>query len=449
MITERRGLPQVEVLARSADGLAPGPTVRAEARRLIAEARGRLAHGPVELGDLEAELQVRLASRQPLRRALNATGILLHTNLGRAPLAPPAPGVDGLGAVPIEMDLAEGRRGGRLAALEADLCELTGAEAALVVNNNAGGLLLALTVLAGGGEVVVSRGQLVEIGGSFRVPDIIVQGGAVLREVGTTNRTHLDDYRSAIGEATRVLLEVHPSNFAQVGFVTSPPLSEIAALANEHGLVMVHDIGSGLLDARTPWLRGEPPSWLAHEPAARQVLEAGAGVVTFSGDKLLGGPQAGILCGAREHLDPIRRHPLSRALRFDKLRAAHLHAVLRAHLDGTAETAIPFYRQALAPLEDLRGRARRLADALQPTGWHIEIVDVQDYAGGGAAAERAIAGAGLAISCEADTVASALRQQRTPLVATVRDGRLRISLRTIDAADDALVAETLLGVAGP
>ena len=445
MITDRRDLPQVDALARSADGLAPGPVVRAEARRLVDEARARLADGPAR-DDLERELRARLAARRPLHRVVNATGVLLHTNLGRAPLAPLPAGEDGLGAVPVEMDLEQGHRGRRLAALEADLCDLTGAEAALVVNNNAAGLLLTLTALASGGEVVVSRGQLVEIGGSFRVPDIVVQGGALLREVGTTNRTHLDDYEAAIGEATRVLLEVHPSNFTQVGFVTSPPTREIAGLAGRHGLVMVHDIGSGLVDATTPWLRGGPPPWLRHDPAARQVLDAGAGVVTFSGDKLLGGPQAGIVCGDRVHLDRIRRHPLSRALRFDKLRAAQLHAVVRAHLDGSAATAIPFYRQAGAPVAELTARADRVRRALASSGWPVEIVDVEDYAGGGAAPQRAIPGVGLSIACDAAAVAAALRRQTPAVVATVRDGRLVLSMRTVDPADDDLVAEALVRV---
>lgn len=445
MISEPRDLPQVEILARAADGLAPGPVVRSEARRVIDRARGQLDVSPTSMAKLERELVVNVAARSPLRRVVNATGVLLHTNLGRAPLDPLPDERDGLGTVPLELDVRDGRRGRRLAGLEADLCDLTGAESALVVNNNAGALLLVLSALAAGGEVVVSRGQLVEIGGSFRVPEIVSQGGAVLREVGTTNRTHLADYRNAIGEATRALLEVHPSNFAQVGFVTAVPTAEIAALAREHGLSMVHDIGSGLVDARTPWLEGDTPPWLADEPAARQVLDSGATAVTFSGDKLLGGPQAGIICGRASALDAIRRHPLSRALRYDKIRAAHLHATVRAHLDGSAATTVPFYRMATASLGELEHRARAVSAALASGGVAAEVVEVEDSAGAGSAPNQIIPGWAVAVATDSPAeVAASLRHVDPPVLAVVRNGQVRLSTRTIDPADDEAVVRSVI-----
>ncbi len=451
-IRELRDLPQVEALAASLSGVAPDRVVRAEAREVIDRARRGLLAGRTTSADaLRAGLASSVLARQPMAAVINATGVLLHTNLGRAPLDPLDARADGLGAVPIELALDDGRRHHRLAGLEADLCELTGAGGALVVNNNAAALLLVLSSLASGAEVVVSRGQLVEIGGSFRVPEIISAGGAVLREVGTTNRTHLHDFRAAIGDSTRVLLEVHPSNFEQAGFTAAVATRDLASLAHEHGVVMVHDIGSGLVDALVPWLPDGLPDWLRHEPAARQVLAAGADLVTFSGDKLLGGPQAGIICGDRSLLDTIRRHPLARAVRFDKVRAAHLHATVRAHLDRTAARRVPFWRMATTDPDVLERRATDLAGALIARGVAAEAVPVADLAGAGAAATRAIAGWGVAVASVdgPDALATALRHAARPVLGITRADRVVLSLRTVAPEDDPVVADVVHGVLAP
>lgn len=483
-IAQLRDLPQVEVLAQAVDGLAPSQVTRAEARVVIDQARELLMDGgATSFEELAAALGAMLATRRPMRRVINATGVLLHTNLGRAPMAPLTAETDGLRAVPIELALADGRRGRRLGALEADLAALTGAADALVVNNNAAALLLVLSTLATAdrNEVVVSRGQLVEIGGSFRVPEIVEQGGAVLREVGTTNRTHLADFAAAIGPATAAILEVHPSNFAQVGFTATVPTDRLAALARNHGLVMVHDIGSGLVDARTPWIPNGPPAWLAAEPAARQVLQAGAHLVTFSGDKLLGGPQAGLICGDADLVDQLRRHPLARALRYDKLRAAQLHATIRAHQDHTATWSVPFWRMAVEPEQTLRDRAQmlaaRVAPALAARGWQVESVAVVDTIGAGSAPTHGLPGWGVALapvsglSSAPSFLAACLRGAGTTglgarsgggsdagsgagsgdglaapisVVATVRDDRVVLSLRTVEPSDDPALASMVV-----
>ncbi len=472
VIATLRDLPQVEVLARALDGIAPSQVTRAEARVVIDQARELVAGGGSTSFDrLVANLATNLATRQPMRRVINATGVLLHTNLGRAPMAALDPEIDGLRAVPIELTLGDGRRGRRLGALEADLAELTGADDALVVNNNAAALLLVLSMLTSGdrNEVVVSRGQLVEIGGSFRVPEIVAQGGARLREVGTTNRTHLSDFAEAIGPATAAILEVHPSNFAQVGFTATVPTDRLAELARANGLVMVHDVGSGLVDARTPWLRDGPPAWLATEPAARQILDAGAHLVTFSGDKLLGGPQAGIICGEADLVERVRRHPLARALRYDKVRAAHLHATVRAHQNRSASSVVPFWRMAVEPEHAVRDRAETLAAALQPAltalGWRAESMAVTDTIGSGSAPAQGLPGWGVALTSASGSssalslLATALRgagstmmgddgAQPLSVIATVRDDRLVLSLRTVEPADDAALVATVLAAVG-
>lgn len=451
-IDDLRDLPQVEVLAARFDGEAPRSVVRTEVRRVLDAARTRVMSGqPVEEPELVVDVVDGLNRRRPMTDVINATGVLLHTNLGRAPVDPLDPSMAGLGPVPIEMALGSGRRQGRLAALEADLCELTGAESALVVNNNAGALLVALSALARGGEVVVSRGQLVEIGGSFRIPDIVTQGGAILREVGTTNRTYLRDFEAAITDATSVLLQVHPSNFVQTGFTATVPTEELAALARDRQLAMVHDIGSGLVDARVPWLARGLPSWLRDEPAARQVLEAGAHIVTFSGDKLLGGPQAGVICGDGALVSRIREHPLARALRFDKIRAAHLHAVVRAHLDGSAQTAVPFWRMACASSSELLTRARLACELLRAAGVPAEPVATADVVGAGAAPGTTIEGSGIEIagSFSADGLVAALRRSSPPVVALTRSDRVVLSLRTVSPTDDPqMVAATIAAATG-
>jgi len=365
-----------------------------------------------------------------LRPVINATGVLLHTNLGRAPYGfqpSSRPGYSNL-----ELDLATGRRGSRHAHAAALLARAVGAEDALVVNNGAAAVLVVLAALAAEQGVVVSRGEMVEIGGGFRVPEVLEQSGARLIEVGTTNRTRLADYRRAVDSAAGagLVLKVHTSNYQIVGFTESASVEELATL----GLPVVADVGSGLLDASTPWLEGPPPRWLGDEPAVRQTLAAGAGLVTFSGDKLLGGPQAGIIVGAGDLVERCRRHPLARAVRPGGMVLAALQEVALAYLrrDGMA---IPFWRMASTPLPDLRRRAAAL-------GWG-EVVDCASVPGGGSAPGATIASAGVSVA--GDRTAE-LRAADPPVIARVLEGRTVLDLRTVDPADDPALAKVLAAV---
>jgi L-seryl-tRNA(Ser) seleniumtransferase len=374
-----------------------------------------VAREAIAAGDV-ASVAARAAAieRLFLRRVVNATGVLLHTNLGRAP----AQG----GAANVELDLGTGERGDRAPGATLLLRRLTGADDALVVNNGAAAVLLVLAAVAADREVVISRGELVEIGGGFRIPDILERSGCRLVEVGTTNITRLDDYARAGGD---VMLVVHQSNFAQTGHVARPALAELAGL----GPPLVVDLGSGLLDAATPWLPGGPPAWLHGEPAARQALADGAAVVTFSGDKLLGGPQAGIIAGSAEVVEACRRHPLARALRPGGLVLGALERTLLAHARGVA-AELPFWRMALAPVDDLRRRAAALGD----------VVECESAVGGGAAPGASIPSAGVAVP--GDRLAE-LRAAEPPIVARVRSGQTILDLRTVDPTDDPHLADVL------
>ena len=349
-----RDLPSVDELVRGSDD----PLAVAAARAVLERAREEIRAG-AEPGDLRARLDEALAAarRPALRRVLNATGVLVHTNLGRAPLPQAALDriVDASGYSNLEYDLSSGSRGSRQDHLAPLLRRLTGAEAAIVVNNNAAAMLLALAALAEGREVVVSRGELIEIGDGFRIPDVLARSGARLVEVGTTNRTRAADYERAIGPDTALLLRVHQSNFRVVGFTEQPRLEELAAVARRHELPLVDDLGSGALVD----VEGEPT------PAA--ALAAGADLVCFSGDKLLGGPQAGIVAGRADLVERLRRHPLHRALRSDKLTLAALEGTLALYLDRPDE--IPVLRMLREPAEAVRARAERLAEA---TGGAVE-----------------------------------------------------------------------------
>jgi L-seryl-tRNA(Ser) seleniumtransferase len=358
---ELRDLPSVDELAREAGD----PLAVDAARALLARAREEIGAG-LDPGDLESRLRDELAAaRAPsLRRVLNATGVVVHTNLGRAPLAEEAlarVAEAARGYSNLELDLGAGVRGSRQDHLAAILRRLTGAEAALVVSNNAGAVLLALAALAEGREVVVSRGELIEIGDGFRIPDVLTRSGARLVEVGTTNRTRAADYERAIGDETALLLRVHQSNFRVVGFTELPRLEELASLAARHGLPLVDDLGSGALLPSTTLVRGDS------EPTARESLAAGADLVCFSGDKLLGGPQAGIVVGRAELVERLRRHPLQRALRIDKLSLAALEGTLLLYLD--APLRIPVLRMLAQDGDAVRARAERLAAA---TGGAVE-----------------------------------------------------------------------------
>jgi L-seryl-tRNA(Ser) seleniumtransferase len=417
-----RDLPSVDVLARRSDD----PLAVEAARKVLARARQQIQAGD-DPGDLEAELDAELVSaRAPgLRRVLNATGVIVHTNLGRAPLAETA--LDRVrdiarGYSNLEYDLATGRRGSRQDHVSDVLRRLTGAEAALVVNNNAAAVMLALAALAEGREVLVSRGELIEIGDGFRIPDVLQRSGARLREVGTTNRTRAADYEAAIGPETAMLLRVHQSNFRIVGFTEQPSLRELALVAQSHKLPLVDDLGSGALIE------------IGGEPTARASLAGGADIVCFSGDKLLGGPQAGIVVGHSDLVEKLRRHPLQRALRADKLTLATLEATLTLALDAPDE--VPVLRMLREPAEAVRARAERLAALVGG-----EVEETVGRAGGGSLPLTELTSFACAVEEE---LAEKLRTIDPPVIAVVRDGRTLLDCRTISDAEADEVAGAVL-----
>ena len=393
------------------------------ARAVIERAREEIRAGH-EPGELAERLRAELASaRAPrLRRVLNATGVVVHTNLGRAPLAEEALArivETARGYSNLEFDLDEGARGSRQDHLAAILHRLTGAETALVVNNNAGAVLLALAALAEGREVVVSRGELIEIGDGFRIPDVLARSGARLVEVGTTNRTRAADYERAVGEETAVLLRVHQSNFRVVGFSERPRLEEVAAVARGHGLPLVDDLGSGALTPSDTVLLGDV------EPSARESLAAGADLVCFSGDKLLGGPQAGIVVGRAGLVERLRRHPLQRALRIDKLSLAALEGTLLLHLD--APERLPVLRMLAQDADAVRARAERLATATRG-----EVEETVGRVGGGALPLAELPSFACSLP---DALAEPLRTGEPPIIGVVRDGRLLLDCLTLTDAE--------------
>ncbi len=417
-----RDLPSVDELARDERLAGEPPALAVEAARTaLARAREEIKTGH-DPGDLSERVLAELSSaRTPsLRRALNATGVIVHTNLGRAPLAEAAleRALEvGRGYSNLEYDLQAGGRGSRQDHVAAILRRLTGAGAALVVNNNAAAVMLALAALAEGREVLVSRGELIEIGDGFRIPDVLARSGARLREVGTTNRTRAADYERAIGPETAVLLRVHQSNFRVVGFTERPSLEELAAVARRHGLPLVDDLGSGALFLSNSLLLGD-------EPTAHESLGAGADLVCFSGDKLLGGPQAGIVVGNPEVVEKLRRHPLQRALRADKLTLAALEGTLGLYLDPErAAREVPVLRMLQEPVEAIRARAERLADAVGG-----EVEETVGRVGGGALPLAELPS--FACAVEEELVAP-LRATEPPVIGVVRDGRLLLDCRTL------------------
>jgi L-seryl-tRNA(Ser) seleniumtransferase len=422
-----RDLPSVDVLLRDERfaGVSHAAAVAA-ARRVLERAREEIRAGrePAPLAEsVLAELE---AERRPrLRRVLNATGVLVHTNLGRAPLPEVALArvrEIAAGYSNLEFDLERGERGSRQEHLEPLLQRLTGAEAALVVNNNAAAVLLTLAALAEGREVVVSRGELIEIGDGFRIPEVLTRSGARLVEVGTTNRTRAEDYERAISPDTALLLRVHQSNFRVVGFTELPPLLELAQVAKRAALPLVDDLGSGALSA------------VADEPTPAESLRAGADLVTFSGDKLLGGPQAGVVVGRRELVERLRRHPLQRALRADKLSLAALEGTLLLALDPTTVGEIPVLRMLHEPVEVVHDRAGRLAALV---GGQIE--ETVARVGGGALPLAELASFACALEEE---LAERLRLGDPPVIAVVRDGRTLLDCRTLgdDEIDEVAAA---------
>jgi len=380
-----------------------------------------------------------------LRPAINATGVVIHTNLGRAPLcgdALAAMVAVGEGYSNLEYDLEVGRRGSRYLHAERLLCRLTGAEAALVVNNNAAAVLLVLTALAQGREVVISRGQLVEIGGGFRIPDVMRQSGARLVEVGTTNRTHLRDYQAAIGPDTAMLMIAHQSNYRITGFTAQVASADLAALAHESGLIAYEDLGSGTLLDTAQY-------GFAHEPTVQEAVAAGLDLVSFSGDKLLGAPQAGIVVGRADLVARLRRFPLTRALRVDKTTLAGLQATLLHYLVGDAEEAIPVWRMIATPLEELNRRARRWARRLRAAGIAARVVDGRSAAGGGSLPGETIPTRLVAIDTPApDRAAAALRAHRPPVIARIEDDALCLDPRTVLPEQEGALLGALVEVVG-
>lgn len=468
-----RALPSVEELAASLDGVSHGDAVRA-ARAVIEAGREAILAGAPKAPlapaatssaatvhpDLVANARAWLAAEAAprLRRVINASGVIVHTNLGRAPLAVAAReavGATADGYSNLEYDLERGERGSRQAHAEELICELTGAEAALVVNNCAGAVLLAAAALAGGRELVVSRGQLVEIGGSFRVPDVVAQSGATLVEVGTTNRTRLADYAVAIDERTGAVMRAHQSNFRTVGFVEEPPIEELCSL----GVPVIDDVGSGALAEGVPEL--------SDEPAVRRSVAAGAAVVCFSGDKLLGGPQAGLMAGKRDAIEACKAHPLARALRIDKLSLAALEATLRLYRDPKRALAeVPVLRMLTAGEAELDARAAAMASAITGTepgsaspicdevaagAPRARVIRAAAKVGGGALPLLELEGAVCAVDpgdVGADELARRLRAHDPPIVGRTRDGWLLLDPRTLTDEEAAIAADAVVEALG-
>jgi L-seryl-tRNA(Ser) seleniumtransferase len=421
--------------------------IRAEA----AKARDRGASSPdaiavadaIERGAIE-----RLAADGPsLRRVINATGVIIHTNLGRAPLArAAAERVARLSAgyTNLEYDLERGERGRRDVHAERLLRRLTRAEAAVVVNNNAAATLLVLAAIANGREVIISRGELLEIGGGFRVPDVLAQSGAVLREVGTTNRTRAADYAAAIGDRTALILRVHPSNFRIEGFTERPLVSELVDLGRRFNVLVAEDLGSGYLGGQ-----GAAPQSLRDEPIVSHSVAAGVDVVMFSGDKLLGGPQAGIIAGGEAVIARIRKHPLMRALRVDKLTYAALEATLEEFAAGRAETTVPIAAMLAMPIDEIARRAHALAESLSARGVQATVVDGESTIGGGSAPGTTLPTKLVMVahtSHNANDIERLFRRQPVPIIARIEHGRVALDLRTVDPTDDTLLLSAFDGV---
>jgi L-seryl-tRNA(Ser) seleniumtransferase len=438
MTDARRGLPSVTSLLES-EGIqtllehVPRGVVVDAIRRTIASVRSSHAEAPADAEGWTAAVAnaVDDATRRSLRRVINATGVVLHTNLGRAPLA--AVALDAIDRVArgfsnLEYDVASGQRGSRYSHCASLLRELTGAEDALVVNNCAAALVLALNTLADGRTAIVSRGELIEIGGSFRIPEIMERSGARLVEVGTTNRTHLADYRRALEADGAIILKVHRSNFEQSGFVADVSANQLAALGAEHGVPVLYDLGSGLLTSLESY-------GLTGEPTARDAMKTGASIVTMSGDKLLGGPQAGLLLGTRRIIDRIRSNPLTRSYRVDKLTLAALEATLALYREpARAVREIPALAQLTADAATLKQRADRLVAAIGDP--RVSVVETVSSVGGGAFPTATILSAALRVNAPPEKVERRLRGRDPAIVARISDGMVILDLRTVFVTDE-------------
>lgn len=442
-----RALPAIDTLLHDAAALVERygrPAVVTALRTTLDQTRAKLRAGEPVLADQAAILDaaaIRLARDfQPtLRPVINATGIILHTNLGRAPLSDAAQAAITQAAAnysTLEYDLDAGKRGSRLTHPERALQAVTGAEAALVVNNNASAVLLILSALAHGREVIISRGQLIEIGGGFRIPDVLAQSGAHLVEVGTTNKTRLADFERALTPAAALLLRAHASNFKQIGFVEAPPLDGLAKLAHKHGALLIDDVGSGaLLDTAV--------YGLDHEPTVQESLAAGADLVAFSGDKLLGAPQAGIIVGKAALIDKLKRHPLARAMRADKLCLAGLIATLDHYRKGEAVTHIPVWRMIAAPLDKLVATAQAWANEIGG-GAAAQVIVGESLVGGGSLPGATLPTVLLALDVpNATDFAAKLRAADPPVIARVADGRVLFDPRTVLPAQAPILTKVL------
>jgi L-seryl-tRNA(Ser) seleniumtransferase len=462
-----RSLPSVERLLarplaiRLSDELGRD-RVRDLIREIVADLRARAGNGNSNADsirresvtdEVERELEIRgaRALRGSLRRVVNATGVIIHTNLGRAPLPPEA--ISAItevasGYTNLEYNLERGERGQRDALCQELLTRAAKAEAAAVVNNNAAAVLLVLNTLAEGGEVIVSRGELIEIGGSFRIPDVMEKSGARLVEVGTTNRTRIADYKQAINERTRLILRVHPSNYRIVGFTERPTVQEIAELARSRGIPSYEDLGSGCLIDLTPF-------GVRDEPVVGSSIRAGISIVSFSGDKMLGGPQAGIIAGSRELVERVRRNPLMRALRVDKLVYAALETTLRLYERKVAPIEVPVIRAVSATLEQLARRAEALAGLIRERSGdelNVSLEDGNSVMGGGSAPEVRLPTVLISIrGRELSSVAleASLRSNEVPVIARTERDRLLLDLRTVSPDEEAIVLAALIRAAQP
>ena len=419
-------------------------------RDALAEARRDILAGgqPRSLADI-AEIVKRtvdeLVTPSP-RPLINATGVVIHTNLGRAPLSKAAiAAADAVsrGYSDLEIDLATGRRGSRQAHLQSLLQQITGAEAALVVNNNASALLLGLSALAAGREVIVARGEAVEIGGGFRIPDVLRQSGCTLVDVGTTNRTYVRDYADAVTENTAAFLKAHASNFRVEGFTAAVEERDLVELGERTSVPVLHDVGSGALLPTERY-------GLAHEPMPQEAIAAGVGLVFFSGDKLLGGPQAGIVVGKRDLVNRLERHPLARAVRIDKMSLASLTATLTHYLTGNAESEVPVWRMISTTPEELQARAERWRDAISgSSGYETAVVPARSAIGGGSLPGETLDSWALSISANgtgqsAESLLSALRERSTPVIARIEDDTVRLDPRTVLPEQDDDITRTLI-----
>ena len=436
-----RDLPSVDrLLADDRLRTAPSDLATVVAREALDAARAAIATGDAApafdaiVRDITRRIELQL--RPPLRTLINATGVIIHTNLGRAPLALEA--IEAMAAVSagysnLEYDINSGARGSRHTILEPLLCRITGAEAAMAVNNNASAVLLALAAVAAGKEVVVSRGQLVEIGGGFRIPDVMRQSRAKLVEVGTTNRTRIADFEAAITPKTAAIMRVHPSNFKISGFTESPSIEDLARVARDRGVLLIDDVGSGCLLDVTAY-------GLVPEPMPQTSIAVGADLVMFSGDKLLGGPQGGLIVGRAAAVERLKRHPLARAVRMDKASIAGLAATLRIYLEGSATARIPVWRMIAMPHDALDARAVTIASTI---GVAAIVIDGRSMIGGGSLPEESLPTrlVALASSRGRNSTTLAARLRERSVIARVEDGRVLLDPRTIDPADDERVAQ--------